>query len=508
MVSDLLRKGRLGSARKDVVEFTSSIKDDEKILKHVVDINKAHVVMLVEKKIISQSDGKKILGALAGLDKGMKLSPELEDVHVAVEEEVIKAVGDEVGGNLNLAKSRNDQVATAIRMNLREELLSLIEATLILQEALIHKSKETLGTIVPGYTHLQPAQPVTFAHYLLAQFDALERSLQRFEEAYSRVNLCSMGAGALATTSFPISREKVADLLGFDGVLENSLDAVSARDFLLEVLAVLSVLAVDVSRFVEDLIVWSTMEFGIIDLPDGFASTSSIMPQKKNPDVLEVIRARMSLILGDFVASAATLKGLPSAYNMDFQEVTPKLWGAIKTSKDAVEMLSKMLPKLKVRTNLLESPALSFLTSTELANMLVRKHDVPFRTAHKIVGALVRTLIEEGKSLKDATPDLLAKVSQEFLESPLKVKAIEVREAIEPSNFVKSHKAKGGPSPKSAENMLEKRKKFLAVSEKWVSEKKERLVDAERTLGSHVESWAIRGSFVKQQDLNPSFSTA
>jgi len=485
-MSELLRKGRLASVRKDVVEFTSSVKDDEKILKHVVDINKAHVVMLIEKGIIDQDEGKKILGALAQLNEGMKLSPELEDVHMAVEEQVIKTVGDEIGGNLNLAKSRNDQVATAIRMELREELLSLITATVGLQEALTKKSEEHLETIIPGYTHLQPAQPTTFAHYLLAQFDALQRGGKRFEEAYDRVDLCPMGAGALATTSFPISRERVAELLGFGGVLENSLDAVSTRDFLLEALAVLSILAVDLTRFVEDLIVWSTAEFGTVELPDEFSSTSSIMPQKKNPDVLEVIRARMSLVFGDFVACVTALKALPSSYNMDFQEITPKLWGSLRTARNSLAMLSKLILNLAVASNMMDTPALTFLTSTELANMLVRSYNVPFRTAHKIIGSLVKLLTEKGKSLKDVTPDLLAEVSGEALASPVWVEMREISEAVNPLRFVQSHSAKGGPSPESVKKMLEARKVLQEISKEWVFGKKGSVQEAQKVLNSLV----------------------
>ena len=491
-MSELLRKGRLASVRKDVVQFTSSIKDDEKILKHVININKAHVIMLIEKSIIHKDEGKKILGALAHLDKGIKLTPELEDVHMAIEEHVINTVGDDIGGNLNLAKSRNDQVATAIRMELREELLSLIEATIRLQEALIKKSKEHVETIIPGYTHLQPAQPITFAHYLLAQFDALQRGLKRFEESYSRVDLCPMGAGALATTSFPISRARVAELLGFSGVLENSLDAVSTRDFLLEALAVLSIMAVDLTRFAEDLIIWSTMEFGTVELPDEFASTSSIMPQKKNPDVLEVIRAKMSLVLGDYVACVATLKALPSSYNMDFQEVTPKVWSSLDTTRDSLIMLSELVPNLAVTSSKMDEPHLSFLTSTELANMLVRNHNLSFRTAHKIVGALVKLQIGQGKSLKDVTPDLLAEVSEKLLGFPLSVGTREIIEAIDPSIFVRSHKAKGGPSPEEVKRMLETRKGSLALSKEWVSGRKRVVKEAEANLNLLVESWLTK----------------
>jgi len=487
-VSELLRKGRLTSARKDIVEFTSSIKNDEKLLNHVVNINKAHIVMLTEQGIISQTDGAKILTALAKVDQGLELRSDLEDVHMAVEEEVIKAMGSDIGGNLNLAKSRNDQVATAIRMNLRKELLNLFELMVSLQEALIQTSGKNMETIIPGYTHLQAAQPITFAHYLLAQFDAMERNLKRIEEAYNRVNLCPMGAGALATTSFPISRERVADLLGFSGVLENSLDAVSARDFLLEVMAVLSVMAVDVSRLVEDLIIWSSTEFGTIELPDEFSSTSSIMPQKKNPEVLEVIRARAGLVIGGFAAAATVLKSLPSAYNLDLQEVTPKLWEAIDITNGSLRMLSELIPNLKVKTDLQNKPELSFLTSTELANMLVRNYKVPFRTAHKIVGALVKELVGGEKSLTDTTPRLLTKVSKRFLKTALNVKAEEIREAIKPSSFIESHKARGGPSPEEVKRMLKARRESLALSKKWLSEKKHQLEEAERSLNALVRS--------------------
>ncbi|MEM2110254.1 MAG: argininosuccinate lyase [Candidatus Bathyarchaeia archaeon] len=487
-MSELLRKGRLSSVRKDVVEFTSSIKNDKKLLKHVININKAHVLMLMETGIIHKVDGAKILNALEKLDKDIKIKGTVEDVHMVLEEEVINIVGADVGGNLNLAKSRNDQVATAIRMKLREEILNLSELVIAFQEALVQVSEKNLETLIPGYTHLQPAQPTTFAHYLVAQFDALERNMKRIEEAFARVDLCPMGAGALATTSFSISRERVATLLGFSGIVENSLDAVSTRDFLLEVLAILSIMAVDVSRFVEDLIIWSSMEFGLIDFPDQFSSTSSIMPQKKNPEVLEVTRARMSHILGNFIAATVTLKNLPSAYNLDLQEITPKLWDSIETINKCLKMFLELLINLKVNENLLNKGALSFLTATELANVLVRNHNVPFRTSHKIVGALVRTLIENGKSLRDTTPELLVEISKKFLKSPLSVSVEEIHDAIDPSSFVESHKVRGGPSKMEVNKMLSARKEILDHSKKWVSEKRLKLTEAEANLNSLMKS--------------------
>jgi argininosuccinate lyase len=483
---DLLRKGRLAPAAKDAVKFTSSALDDVKILKQIVDINKAHMLMLAEKDIVNREAAQKILKALFDTNSKIKLSPEIDDAHMAVEEQVVKAVGAEVGGNLNLAKSRNDQVSTAIRMKLRQELLCLVETLNELQKTLIQQAEQHLKTIVPGYTHLQPAQPITLAHYLVAQFDALQRSLERLEETYERVNRCPMGAGALATTSFTISRERVAELLGFSMVLENSLDAVSTRDYLLEMLADLSILAADVTRFVEDLILWSTADFGVLELPDEYAFTSSIMPQKKNPDMLEVIRARMSLVSGNYIACATTIMALPSGYNMDFQELTPKLWTSFDTSIGCLAMLSKVVAKIKVKSNHADKPVWSFMAATELANMLVRNHNIPFRTAHKIVGALVKALIDEGKTLKDATPALLSDVSKETLDQPLKVNKEEVAAATNLLNVVESHKVKGGPSPAEVARMLGKRKKEMDASKGWVSQKKNGLTKAEEMLESSV----------------------
>jgi argininosuccinate lyase len=488
--SRLLREGRLTSVRKDVVKFTSSIKSDKKLLKPVIKINEAHVAMLMEQKIIEWSNGVKLLQALSELESKMKLKPSLEDVHVAVEEEVNKKVGPEMGGNLHVAKSRNDQVSTAIRMELRQNLLDLMNSVIKLQEALTKLAGKHVRTVVPGYTHLHPAQPVTFAHHLLSYVDMLKRDSQRLEETYQRVNLCPMGAGALATSSFPINRDRVAELLGFIEVLENSIDAVSSRDFVLETMADLTIIAVDISRLVEDLILWSSPDFGIIELPDRFSSTSSIMPQKKNPDVLEVIRAKMSHILGNFLTSAATMKALPSSYNMDFQEITPRLWESLENVTSSLDMLSRLVANLKVFKNVFSKPLLSFSTSTELANMLVRKYKVPFRTAHKIVGSLIRTLIEYKMTFSDVTPELLKKVIQDSSGFSLNINAKDIHESTDPLKFVESHKARGGPSPTEVERMLKVRKKWTTLSRSNLSKKKLELDESDDRLQSLVQSYS------------------
>src|SRR3990170_276674 len=399
-MSKILHGGRISSMRKDVAKFTSSIKDDIKLSKAVININKAHVIMLMEQKIIKWPDGAKLLEALSKCTD-IKLDSSAEDVHMAVEEVVLKEVGWEAGGNLHIAKSRNDQVATAIRMELRKNLLSLMLSAIQMQESLTEMAEKHVKTVILEYTHLQPAQPVTFAHYLLSHFDALQRDLQKLQETYARVNLCPMGAGALATTSFPINRERVAELLGFSGIVENSIDAVGSRDFILETIAALTIVAVNLSQFAEDLIVWSSPDFGVVEIPDDFTSTSSMMPQKKNPEVPEVIRARASHVLGDFVAAAAAMKGMPSTYNLDFQEVTHKLWEAVESVNSSLRMLALLIPELKVQSDVSEKGLKSFVAATELANMLVRKYNVPFRSAHKIVGALVKKLMESKQTFKD-----------------------------------------------------------------------------------------------------------
>jgi len=500
-MSKILHGGRIASLRKDVAKFTSSIKDDVKLSKAVVDINKAHVIMLMEQKIIKWSDGAKLLEALTK-HSDIKLDSSAEDVHMALEEAVLKEAGWEVGGNLHIAKSRNDQVATAIRMELRKNLLSLMLSVVQMQESIAGKAEKHTKTVILGYTHLQPAQPVTFAHYLLSHFDALGRDLQRLQETYARVNLCPMGAAALATTSFPINRERVAELLGFNGIVENSIDAVGSRDFILETTAALTLIAVNLSRLAEDLIVWSSPDFGVIELPDEFASTSSIMPQKKNPEVLEVIRARASHVLGDFVASAAALKSLPSTYNLDFQEITPKLWEPIENINNSLNMFAKLIPNLKVTADVSDKALTSFSAATELANMLVRKYGVPFRSAHKIVGSLVKLLIESKQTFLDATPELLQKVAQGAVGIKLVVNAEDIAASIDPFRIVETYKVKGGPAPAEVERALTARKKHVVLAKSSVSKLKQKLDEAESKLESTVKSYSLSDSPVNTRFKN------
>ncbi|HER54342.1 MAG TPA: argininosuccinate lyase, partial [Candidatus Bathyarchaeota archaeon] len=433
--------------------------------------------------------GAKLLSALSEIDPKMALDQSLEDVHLAVEEQVNKKVGVDVGGNLHIAKSRNDQVATAIRIALRTDVHDLLDTVVKLQDSLIELAEKHTETLVPSYTHLHPAQPVTFAHILVSYVDALQRSLKRLKETLPRVNLCPMGAGAIATTSFPINRNRTAELLGFSGVLENSIDAVGSRDFVLETLADLTLLAVDVSRIAEDLLVWSSPDFGIIDLPESFAFTSSIMPQKKNPDVLEVIRARMSQVLGNFVACATTMKALPSGYNLDLQELTPKLWETLETVGTSVNILSELAKNLNVNKNVFDKQVLNFSTTTELANLLVKKYNIPFRMSHKIVGAVVKTLLDKKLALSDLTPELLNKTAKECAGITLAVKLGDIKDSIDPKKFVESHKTLGGPAPAEVKRALANRKQLTTQTKISLKEHKSRLEEADMQLKSVLQRY-------------------
>jgi argininosuccinate lyase len=489
----MLHGGRLGNVREDVAKFTSSRKDDARLADAVLAINKAHVAMLMEQKIIAWQDGAKILVALQK-QVSQKLDPNAEDVHMAVEEAVLAETGPEVGGNLHIAKSRNDQVTTAIRMALRNELLGIMQQVLDMQESLLTTASKHTETVILAYTHLQPAQPVTFAHYLLSHVDALGRDLERLQGVYVRVNLCPLGAGALATTSFPINRKTTAELLGFNAVLENSIDAVGSRDFILETQSALTLLAVNLSRLAEDLIIWSSPEFGTVELPDEFTSTSSIMPQKKNPEVLEVIRARASYALGDFVASAAALKSLPSTYNLDFQEITPKLWASTDNLSRSLGIFAKLIPNLKVSSNVEGKAAAGFVGATELANMLVRKYGVAFRTSHKIIGALVKSLVDSKQTLLDATPELLQKVAQEAAGIKLTVKIKDIVECTNPRKLIETYKVQGGPSPAEVERAITTKNKTQTQTKTSIAKLQEKLANAEKTLNSTVESYILSNS--------------
>lgn len=456
-MSSTLRSGRLAPTRKDVVRFISSIKDDARIARSTVLVNEAHVIALAKAAVVGPNDARKLIRALREIEKRTPSRKGVEDIHVLIEEYVTKRVGPEVGGMLNVGKSRNDQVATAIRMTLREALLELSSLIVSLEQELLRLARKHSKSLFVGYTHLQPAQPITFAHYLLAVGDSFLRNNQRLMETYARVNACPMGAGALAGTSFPINRALVARLLGFRGLVENSLDAVSTRDFVMDTLHVCSTMALDLSRMAQDLIFYSSSDVGLIELPDEFTSTSSIMPQKKNPDLLEVVRARCARVVGNYSSAATGLHGLTTGYNLDYQELTPLVWDSLDTVGPCLKMLTQLVPRIKLQGPTKNKTKTQFMMATEVANVLVREEQVPFREAHHAVGRAVKTALQRGQSLAD--------LGKEYWEKSLnrKIRGETIRKIATTADLAKHvelYKTQGSASGIETERMIQTRKRL------------------------------------------------
>jgi argininosuccinate lyase len=403
-MSSIFRGGRLAASRKDIIKFTSSIEDDKRIAHAAILVNEAHVIALAKANAISRGDAHRLLQILRSIEKHIPFREDAEDIHVVIEEYVTKRAGRKVGGQLHLGKSRNDQVATSIRIALRDDMLEISNLLSLLEHRLLQLARKHVKSLFPGYTHLQPAQPITFAHYLLANGDSIHRDTQRVLETYKRINASPMGAAALAGTSVNLDRAFVARLLGFQGILENTLDAVGSRDFVLEALSVCSITALDVGRIAQDLIFYSSADVALIEIPDEFASTSSIMPQKKNPDSLELVRARSAHVIGNFSSAGTMIHALPSGYNLDFQELTPLLWQSVDILKSCLRILVELVPELKLRNSISDRRDFQFTAATEVANALVRVGKLPFRSAHRAVGNAVKLALEQGKSLNDLSP--------------------------------------------------------------------------------------------------------
>jgi len=444
-MSSVLKGGRLRATRKDVVNFISSFEDDKRIANAIILVNEAHVIALTKSGAIERSTARRILRALKQLESKKLSNKGFEDFHVLIEENVTKRSGREIGGYLHLGKSRNDQVATAIRMTLREAILELSSRLLELEAELVRSAGKHTESVFPGYTHLQPAQPISFAHYLLANGDSLLRDNERLIEAYRRVNRSAMGAAAIAGTSIHLDRDLIARLLGFDGTVEISLDAVGSRDFVVETLSVCTLIALDLSRIAQDFIFYSSAEVSLIALPDEFTSTSSIMPQKKNPDPLELVRAKCAKVIGNLSTSAITLHGLPSGYNLDFQEITPLLWQSIDELNSCLQIVTALVPKVDVDKTISKRQYLQYTAATEVANVLVREEKIPFRTAHHAVGSAVRTALQQSKSLQDLTrADWERVVGKKIRGSTFDA----VLRTLDLKRHLDYYRTKGSPNPK------------------------------------------------------------
>ncbi|MBS7611351.1 argininosuccinate lyase [Candidatus Bathyarchaeota archaeon] len=493
MSQDILRRGRLkGLKPPEVDAYTSSLEADRWLFKSDIMVGKAHVIMLTEQGVVKPEDGLAILETLEELERlsyGELTKGPFEDIHVAIESIVIERLGEDVGGRMHTARSRNDEVATCLRLTVRSQVVEILKELLNLLKIFHVKSLGELNTIMPGYTHTQHAQPVTLAHHLTAYFDALVRDFERLLDAYKRVNRSPLGSCALAATGFPINRFRTAELLGFDGLIENSMDAVASRDFIVETLSDIAILATDLSRIAEELILWSSSEFKFVDLPDEYSSTSSIMPQKKNPDTMEITRAKAGRIYGNLVGALTMLKALPLTYNRDMQEVTPRLWDSIETVKYMLKILSGALEKIVFNREIMWKSAFEgFSTATELADLLVRKMGLAFRTAHMIVGALVLEALKRGLKPDEVDSRLLNEVSMKVYGKPLDLTDEDVKNALDPEKFVKARKVIGGPSPSTVEEALKRRENMLNILKSEVERLENREAEVEKRLKNAVES--------------------
>lgn len=466
----------------DAAEYSSSLKDDIRLFKAVVFINMAHVHMLQSENIIDDQSADQITDALSQLAEegvdALDLRPEVEDIHMAIEEYVEKEIGEETAGKLHTAKSRNDQVSAAIRMVLREELLEVQEETVELVENLVNLARDHTEFVMPGYTHLQVAEPTTFGHYLDSYAEIFFRNGERLSKDFEKTNMSPLGACALAGTSFPIDRTLTSEVLGFGGVVENTIDAAGSRDFVLQTMSDLAILMTNLSRLMEDLIIWSSAEFNMVEIPDEFSSTSSIMPQKKNPDIAEQARSKSGTVIGNLTSAFTIMKSLPQAYNLDLQGLTPHLWDSVDQTKNSLTVIKDLVAGLEPNPEKMEENAENgFAASTELANTLVREADVPFRKAHKIVGRLSAQALEEEKMLEDLTLDDLKEVSEKILGGEVDISEEEFKESLDLKRCVKGRDHVGGPSPEATEEMLSKVSKNLGDLKDLIEKRKKLLPD-------------------------------
>jgi len=449
-----------GRFRKDtakiVEEFHSSLSFDHRLYRQDIRGSIAHARMLAAVGLLTQDEADKIIEGLTGILEDIeagRLSFEgAEDIHTYIEKLLTERIG-EAGKKLHTARSRNDQVALDLRLYLKEEIAEISYLLHRLQEVLVNLAQVHLNTVMPGYTHLQRAQPVTLAHHLLAYFEMLERDQGRLTDCLKRLDVSPLGSGALAGTTLPIDREMVARELGFKGVTANSLDAVGDRDFALEFLAAASLLMMHLSRLAEEIILWSTEEFGFLELDDAYTTGSSMMPQKKNPDVAELVRGKTGRVYGHLVGLLTVLKGLPLAYNKDLQEDKEAVFDTVDTLKGCLAALAPLLATAKFNTQRMREAAEGgFSNATDVAEYLARK-GVPFREAHSIVGALVLRCLERGCRLQDLS-------LEEFRAfSPLFGEDIYHHLSVEAS--LERRDVPGGPAPQAVKQALERAREIL-----------------------------------------------
>jgi len=463
--------GRFSSEIERVaLEYTvgDDIELDKRLILYDIIGTEAHNIMLYKVGILKQHSIKNIL---TGLERVKKLYNEgkfilekkFEDVHMNIEKVIINYIGEDDGGNLHIARSRNDQIQLDLRLFMREEILIIKDKLIDLINVLLNKSENNLSTIMPGYTHYQHAQPITFAHWCISHVDSLIRDYNRLENVYKIINQSPLGAAAMAGVSWPIDRKMTADLLGFKKVQENTLDCISCRgEFAAELLSICSLIMMHLSKIAEDLILWSTHEFHMVEIDDSFATGSSIMPQKKNPDVCELIRARSSVLNSLLLHVLNVIKGLPSGYNRDHQETKYPLFKGIDITKESIIVMTGIIKTLKIiKDRMKELANTGFITATELMDFLV-KEGISLRNAHKLIGKFIKGLIENSVySLKKSDAETFKKFIKAESEIELTLNDSEFGKLINIENAINKRKLIGGPAPEEVDRMIKDRNDII-----------------------------------------------
>jgi argininosuccinate lyase len=450
--------GRFTKETNELVHnFNASLSFDQKLYKQDIEGSIAHVTMLAAVHILTEEERDKIVEGLKGIQTDiengtLKFTEEHEDIHSFVEAHLIERIGD-TGKKLHTGRSRNDQVALDMKLYTRDEVISVNELLKELLNELHTIMKQNTETYMPGFTHLQKAQPVTLAHHIGAYFEMFKRDRGRLHDIYERMNYSPLGAGALAGTTYPLDREQTASLMGFYGPSLNSMDSVSDRDYLIEFLSALSTIMMHLSRFCEEIIVWNTNEYRFVEIDDSYSTGSSIMPQKKNPDIAELIRGKTGRVYGALVSILTTMKGLPLAYNKDIQEDKEFTFDAIDTVKGCISLFTGMIKTMKFRKNVMEASAKNgFTNATDAADYLVN-HGVPFRDAHGIVGQLVLFCIDKNIALDDMSLEEFQAISPVFQK--------DIYEAISMKTCVDKRMTIGAPGPEAMRKVIELNEKYL-----------------------------------------------
>ncbi len=437
--------------------FHSSISFDSRMYKEDILGSCAHASMLGKQGIIPKADAELIVKTLkeilADIEEGkVSFDEKAEDIHMNVETILISRIGD-VGKRLHTGRSRNDQVALDIRMYLKEQITDIKALVKELVTVLNNMAEKNINTVMPGYTHLQNAQPVTFAHHILAYVEMFKRDYSRLTDAYKRTNIMPLGSGALAATTYPLDREYVKEQLGFDAITLDSMDGVSDRDFVIELLSALSMIMMHLSRFCEEIIIWNSQQYKFVEMDDAYSTGSSIMPQKKNPDMAELIRGKTGRVYGHLMAMLTVMKGIPLAYNKDMQEDKEGVFDAVDTLKMCLPVFTRMVDTMTInKDNMRQAARKGFMNATDAADWLV-KHGVPFRDAHAIIGQLVLYCINSNKNLDDLTLDEYKAVSDVFTE--------DIYNAIDLDTCVNTRIVEGGPSEKYIKKLIDINKKAI-----------------------------------------------